>query len=128
MFLVPFTQIRRWFCNSKIKIESKNLDYLCIKDEWPYSNQDQEEKLKSRISNILQNLKLGIKEHRVLRPFKIKIESQHLKCGWIKEQWPCEIKSKMPNPSQEPQASSKNPNQDLKKMDVKGANFKSGFV
>ena len=29
-------------CTFKIKIESQNLDYGCIKDQGPYSNQDQD--------------------------------------------------------------------------------------
>ena len=32
-------------CTFKIKIESKNLEYRCIQDQWPYPNQDQDAKL-----------------------------------------------------------------------------------
>ena len=34
-------------CIFKINIESQNLDYACIKDQWPYPNQDQDAKPKS---------------------------------------------------------------------------------
>ena len=54
----------------------------------------------------------------VLCTFKIKIESQNLNHGCIKDQWPYQNKIKMPSPSQEPPASSKAPNEDLKDMDV----------
>ena len=31
-------------CTLKIKIESQNLDHDCIKDNWPYQNEDQDAK------------------------------------------------------------------------------------
>ena len=46
------------------------------------------------------------------------MESQNLDYGCIKDQWLYPNKIKMPNPSQEPLASSKAPNKDLKDMDV----------
>ena len=42
-------------CTFKIKIESQNLEYGCIKEQWPYTNQDQDAKPQSGTSNILQN-------------------------------------------------------------------------
>ena len=32
------------FCTLKIKKESQNLNQLCMKDQWPYSNLDQDPK------------------------------------------------------------------------------------
>ena len=31
-------------CTFNIKIESPNLDHGCVKDQWPYKNQDQDAK------------------------------------------------------------------------------------
>ena len=31
-------------CTLRIKIESQNLDHECIKEHWPYPNQDQDAK------------------------------------------------------------------------------------
>ena len=59
-----------------------------------------------------------LKDIDVLWTFKFKIESQNLDNGCIKHQWPYPNQDQMPNPSQEPPASSKAPNQDLKDMDV----------
>ena len=47
----------------KIKIESRNLDHGYIKDQWPYSNQDQDAKLQSGTSSVLQSSKWGLKGH-----------------------------------------------------------------
>ena len=57
----------------------------------------------------------------VLCTFKIKIERQNLEQGCIKTSDHIQIKIKMPNPSQDPPAFSKVPNQDFKDMDVLGA-------
>ena len=62
----------------------------------------------------------------VLCTFKFRIESQNSEHGCIKDQQPYPYQDqvakpksgKMPNPSQEPPASSKAPNEDLKDMDV----------
>ena len=59
-----------------------------------------------------------LKDVEVLCTFEIKIESQNLDYGYIKDQWTYPIKIKMPIPSQEPQASSKATNEDLKDMDI----------
>ena len=50
-------------CTFKIKIESQNLDHGCIKDQWPYPNQDQDAKPQSGTSSILQSPKWGLKGH-----------------------------------------------------------------
>ena len=47
-------------CTFKIKTESQNLDHGCIKDQWPYSNQDQGAKPQSRTYNVFQCPKLGL--------------------------------------------------------------------
>ena len=44
-------------CTFKIKIESQNSDHGCIKDQWPYPNQDQDAKPQSGTSSVLQNPK-----------------------------------------------------------------------
>ena len=54
----------------------------------------------------------------VLCTFKIKIESQNLKQGYIKDKWYIQIKINMPNPIQEPPVSSKPPNEDLEDIYV----------
>ena len=48
-------------CTFKIKIESQNLEHGYIKDQWPYPNQDQDNKPKSGTSSILQSPKWGFK-------------------------------------------------------------------
>ena len=40
-------------CTSKIKLESKTWEHDCTKDHWPYPNQDQDSKHKSKTSSIL---------------------------------------------------------------------------
>ena len=44
-------------CTFKIKVESPNLDHGCVKDQWLYPNQDQDAKLQSGTSSILQSPK-----------------------------------------------------------------------
>ena len=39
----------------KIKIESQYLDYGCIKDQWPYQNQDQNASQEHTASSKAQN-------------------------------------------------------------------------
>ena len=56
-----------------------------------------------------------LKDMHVLCTFKIKIESQNLEHGFIKDQWLYQNQDQDANPSQEPQAST---NQDLKDIDV----------
>ena len=59
-----------------------------------------------------------LKDLDVLCTFKIKMESQNSEHGSIKDSDLIQIKIKMPHPSQEPRASSKAPNEDMKDMDV----------
>ena len=44
-------------------IESQNWEHACIKDQWPYPNLDQDAKLQSGTSCILQCPKSGLKGH-----------------------------------------------------------------
>ena len=90
----------------------------CIQIKIKMPNLCQEPPVSSKAPNQ------DLKDMDVLCTFKIKIESQNLEHGFIKDQWPYPSKIKIPNPSQEPQASSKAPTQDLKDMDVLGT-FKS---
>ena len=50
-------------CTSKMKIENQNLEYGCIKDQWPYPNGDHDAKPQSGTSNILQSPKSGLEGH-----------------------------------------------------------------
>ena len=51
-------------CTFKIKIESQNSDHLCVKDQRPYPNQDQDFKPQLGTSTVLQSLKSLLKEQR----------------------------------------------------------------
>ena len=100
-------------CTFKIKIESQNSDHGYIKDQIPYPNQDKDAKTCSGTSNIL-----------LATTFRIKIENRNFKHWYIKDKCDhIQIKIKMPNPRQEPPATSKAPNQDFKDMDI-CCNFK----
>ena len=78
-------------CIFKIKIVSQNLNHGCIKDQWPYTNQDQDVKRQSGTSSLLQNMD-------VLSNFKIKRGDQNLGHGCIKDQWPCQNQDQDANP------------------------------
>ena len=71
-------------CTFKIKLENQNLDHGCIKEQWPYPNQDQDAKPQSE-TNVLQTLNQYFKNMKVLCTIKIKIESQNLEQGCIKD-------------------------------------------
>ena len=47
----------------KIKIESQNLKYECIKHQWSFPNQNQHAKTQSGTSNTLQSPKWGLKKY-----------------------------------------------------------------
>ena len=47
----------------KIKLESQNSENECIKDQWPYPNQDPGAKPQSGSSSILKSPKRGLKGH-----------------------------------------------------------------
>ena len=63
-------------------------------------------------------LNQDLEDTDVLCTFKIKNKRKNLDHGISKTSDYIQIKIKMPNPSQEPPASSKAPNEDLKDMDV----------
>merc|ERR1711954_368674 len=65
-----------------------------------------------------KDLNQALKDMDVICTFKIKIESQNLAYGVLKTSDHMQINISMPNPSQEPPATSKAPNQDFKDMDV----------
>ena len=88
-------------CTFKIKIESQNSEYRCIKYHQPYPNQDQDAKPqsgtssphKSKMPNPSQELPAptkapnqDLKDMDVLCTFKIKVESQNLEYKCIKDQ------------------------------------------
>ena len=50
-------------CTFKIKIESPNLDYGCVKDQWLYPNKDKDPKSQSGTSSVLQSPKCWLKGH-----------------------------------------------------------------
>ena len=50
-------------CTFKIKIECQNLDHGCVRDQWPYPNQDQDAKPQSGTSSVLQSPKWRHKGH-----------------------------------------------------------------
>ena len=105
----------------------KDMDVLCTfkfkivsqKDNWPYSNQYQDAKLQSGTSSILKSLIPGLKGHgHSLHLQNQNIEQKIQILGISKTSYHIKIKMKMPNPKQEPPASSRSPNHDLKDMDV----------
>ena len=50
-------------CTFIFKSEGQKLDHVCIKDQWPYPNQDKDPKSQSGTSSILQCPKLGLERH-----------------------------------------------------------------
>ena len=48
-------------CTFKIKIENKNLEQVCPKDQWQYLNQYQDAKPQSGTCSLLQSPKSGLK-------------------------------------------------------------------
>merc|ERR1712081_10946 len=75
-------------------------------------NRSQKPPVSSKASNE------DLKDMDVLCTFKIKIKSQNLEYVCTKTSDHIQINIRMPNPSQEPPASFKAPNEDLKDMDV----------
>ena len=75
-------------CTLKTTMECQNLDHVCIKEQWPYPNQDKGAKPQSGTSSILQSPKQDLKHIDVLCTFKIKIESKNSDHGCVKDQWP----------------------------------------
>merc|ERR1712081_46941 len=88
----------------------KTSDHIQINIKMP--NPSQEPPASSKAPNQ------DLKDMDVLCTFKIKIESQIWNIGVPKTSDHIQINIRMPHPSQEPPASSKAPNEDLKDMDV----------
>jgi len=65
-------------CTFKIKGESQNLDHGCVKDQWPYPNQDQDANSSQESPASSKALNQDFKDMDVLCTFKIKIGSQNL--------------------------------------------------
>ena len=74
-----------FLCTFKINIESYNFEHGCTKDQSPYQNQDQDTKLQSGTSSILQSSNWDLKDMDILCTFKIKIESQDLEHSCTKD-------------------------------------------
>ena len=72
-------------CTFKIKIESQNLEHWCIKDQWPYPNQDQDAESHQEPPASSKSQNQDLKDMDALCTFKIKIEGQDLNHGCIKE-------------------------------------------
>ena len=89
---------------------SQTIDHIEIKIKVPKHSQEPPASSKSPIENS--------KDMDSLCTFKIRIESQNLEYGLSKTSDHIQIKIKIPNPSQEPLASFKAPNQDWKEFDV----------
>ena len=89
---------------------SKTSDHIHINIKRP--NPSQEPPASSKAPNE------DLKYMDVLFTFKIKIEGQHSEHECIRDQWPYLNQDQDPKPSQEPQASSKALNQNLKDMNV----------
>ena len=74
-------------CTFKIKIESQISDHGYIKDQWPYSNQDQDAKPHSRPSNTLQDPTESSQTLWTLpdppRPYWTLPDPLHLACFWF---------------------------------------------
>ena len=108
-----------FLCTLKFKIESWYLEYGCIKEQWQYSNQDQDDKPQSGTSSVLWNPKSGLKGH--ICSLHLQNEDRHNlhNMGVSKTSDHIKIKIKMQNPHQEPPASINAQNQDLKVDHIK---------
>ena len=118
---------------------------MCIKDQWPYQREINIPNPTKELPASAKAPNPDLKDMDVLCSYKIKIESQTLKRGWqypkqdtdsqpqsgstafskaknhnivVQKTFDhIQINIKMPNPSQEPVASSKAPNEDFEDMD-----------
>ena len=92
-------------CTYKIKIESQNLEYGRIKDQWP--NQDPKLQSVTLTTSSLQSPKSGLKGHGHSLHLKHQERATIWNSDAIKTSDYSKIKIKMPNPSQALPASSK---------------------
>ena len=91
-------------CTFKTKIGSQTLGYGCIKDQWPYPNQDQDDKPQSITSSILKIPESGLNGHSCSLQLQNKQRAKIWTMGVPKISDNILIKIKMPNSSQEPPA------------------------
>ena len=105
-------------CAYKIKIESQNLDHGCIKDQWPYPNQDQDAEPKSGASSILKAPNMALMDRNLLHTFKIKIKRQNLDHGCIKDHWPYPKQDQYSKSQLGASCVLKIPNQDLHDINI----------
>ena len=89
---------------------SKTIDHNQIKIKIPNPSKEPPASFKAPNQDL--------KDMNVLCTFNIQVESQIWNINVAKTNDHIQIKIKMPNPSQEPPASSKVSNEDLKDMDV----------
>ena len=61
-------------CTFKVKIAIQNLKNMCIKDQLPYPNQDEDAKLQLETSSFLQSSNWDSKEMDVLWTIKINLD------------------------------------------------------
>ena len=101
-------------CTFKMEIESQNWEFGCIKDQQPYPNQNKDDKPQSGSSRVLQSPIWGLKWHWCSLHLQNQDRAKIQIIGVSKTSDHIQIKIKMPNPSQEPPASSKFSNNDLK--------------
>ena len=74
-------------CAFKIKIEIQNLENRVIKDQWRYWYKNLDVKPQLGTSSILQSPKSGHKGQGCFLHLQIKMQSQSLEYGSIKDQW-----------------------------------------
>ena len=75
-------------CTFKINLESQNSDHGCIKDMWQFPNENQDAKLQSGTSSILQSSKSGLKGNIYSLQLQKQDKETKLKNGCTKEQLP----------------------------------------
>ena len=97
--------------NQELKDMVRYFEHRWIKDQC-IKNHSQELPASAKAPNE------DFKDMDVLCTLRIKIESQNLIYGWCNNSDHIQINIRMQNPSQEPSAFSKAPNQDLKDIDV----------
>ena len=104
-------------CTFQIKIESTSSKHWCIKDQWPHPNHDQDAKSQPGASSNLQIPKSRLKGHRCSLHLQNEAQAKIQNIGVSKTSDHVLLKIKMSNLSQEPPASTKPPNENLKDMD-----------
>ena len=101
-------------CTFKIKIETQNSAYGCIKEQWPYPSQDQDTKPLSGTCSALQSPKSGLKGHGC--SLHIQNQDRESKFGkkCIKDQWPYPNQDQDAKPQSETSSVLQSPKSGLK--------------